>query len=198
MHAADGLLGSIGDTRTVGPLIGALKDEYKYVRIAAAESLSYVNQPEVIEPLLEALHDSDSVVRMYAIYGLGRTLHEPRAIEPLCTALYDVDEYVRGIAARNLGYLGGARAVEALWEAVWDESRGIQADAVIGLGMLGVLGNPPIFDSLLAQLEGDSQDKYAVALALGYLGDVRAVEPLLAVLNDQENRLARAVPQPRR
>ena len=58
------LLGEIGDSRAVEPLVGVLKHfELWALRFEAARSLGMINDPSAVGPLTEALSDKDAYVR---------------------------------------------------------------------------------------------------------------------------------------
>ena len=62
MHAAE-VLGKFNDTRAVGPLIQALKDEDSMVRWDAVDALGNLNDTRAVKPLIQALKDEDSEIR---------------------------------------------------------------------------------------------------------------------------------------
>lgn len=64
-HAANEPLGQVGDTRTVEPLVTALKDEDYDVRWASAEALGGIGAPAV-EQLIATIKDEDKNVRVAA------------------------------------------------------------------------------------------------------------------------------------
>ncbi|NJR69380.1 MAG: HEAT repeat domain-containing protein [Synechococcales cyanobacterium CRU_2_2] len=81
-----------------------------------------VNQPEVIELLIEALSDQDNrspdggyPLRRNAARALGK-LGDRRAIAPLLDCLCCDDYYVRGAATESLGELGDPTVIEPLLE----------------------------------------------------------------------------------
>jgi HEAT repeat protein len=58
------LLGEIGDSRAVEPLVGVLKNfELWAMRFEAAKALGMIKDPRAIGPLTEALYDKDEYVR---------------------------------------------------------------------------------------------------------------------------------------
>ena len=58
------ILGEIGDSRAVEPLVGVLKNfELWALRFEAARSLGMIKDPRAIGPLTEALYDKDEYVR---------------------------------------------------------------------------------------------------------------------------------------
>ena len=67
------------------PLVAALKDKDKYVRKAAAEALGQIGDTRAVEPLIDALKDSDFdvfrnvTVAIAALYRLG-TLSESQKL----------------------------------------------------------------------------------------------------------------------
>jgi hypothetical protein len=66
-----------------------------------------------VEPLINALSDTNADVRSNAATALGK-LGDVRAVEPLINALSDTNADVRSNAATALGKLGDVRAVEPL------------------------------------------------------------------------------------
>lgn len=91
------VLGKIGDSRAVEPLIEALKDIVQYIAI---ESLRKIGEPAV-EPLIKALKSKDTNIRSGAARALGE-IKDKRAVEPLTEALKYGDSYVRSAAAESL------------------------------------------------------------------------------------------------
>jgi hypothetical protein len=65
------ILGEIGDTRAVEPLIHALQEEYWLTRHWAAVSLGQLKDVRAIEPLTETLQDTREEVRQKAAWALG-------------------------------------------------------------------------------------------------------------------------------
>lgn len=97
------------------------------------------------------------------------------------------DDFVRGCAAVSLGWVGARDAIEPLREVV--RRAGTRAELLrngaIGLALLHdreVV--PELVQSLRTQTSLATQS--ALASALGFIGDQRAVEPLLAILEDDQ------------
>ena len=80
-NAAAGVLGQIGDTRAVEPLIAALKDESWGVRHYAAEALGQIGDTRAVELLIAALKDRDSNVREAAAGALEALGWQPDRTE---------------------------------------------------------------------------------------------------------------------
>lgn len=77
------------------------------LRRAAVWSLARTNSEEAIKALLEALHDPDPQVRLWACEGLRRSKH-PSAASRLVPLLEDSEERVRVAAMEALAALGPA------------------------------------------------------------------------------------------
>lgn len=81
--------------RDVKGMIKALKHKDKLIRLGALDAITYIkdaqgkiNDPRVVEPLIQALKDEDGEVRCWATETLRQT-GDPRAVEPLIEALKD-------------------------------------------------------------------------------------------------------------
>jgi HEAT repeat protein len=152
---------------------------------------------------------------MMAVGALGR-LRDPRAVVPLIQALRHPDSYVRERAAEALGELGDARAIDPLVEALADrgdsdrlESMAVRHAAAMALAKLGEVsfrslegigdpfhglerlaecGDPRLLRPILRALHDpdDSRARADAAVALSKLGDLRAVQPLMAATMDDD------------
>lgn len=104
---------SVDKTADLNILIDALCR----VQRDAVEALGKINDPRALEPLIDALKDTDSDVRGSAAEALGR-IKDPRAIEPLVAALgKETDMFIRSGTARALAGIG-APVVEPLIAAL--------------------------------------------------------------------------------
>ena len=115
----------------------------------------------------------DWEVREAACDALGQ-LDDTRAVKSLVNALRDDYWPVRHAAASALGKLGGTRAVEPLIAALRAEDTH-QAGAAVPV-RFGYTDFPGLHDSWTV--------RRAIVIALGNLGDARAVAPLVAALRD--------------
>ncbi len=149
----------------------------------ATKANDAIREAQSIEPLLVALRDVESGVRVQAVQDLG-TLGGAQAIDPLLTALHDPASAVRDEAASAFIGIGDGREIEPLLAALQDPDRSVRYNAAIALG---VRKDRRVIEPLAAALgDPDSSVRVAAAGGLGYLGDKRAVEPLLAALQDSE------------
>ena len=96
------VLGKIGDSRAVEPLIEALKDIVQFIAI---ESLRKIGEP-AIEPLIKALKNKDTLIRSGAARALGE-IKDKRAVESLTEALKYGDSFVRSAAEEALKKIKG-------------------------------------------------------------------------------------------
>ena len=86
-------LEKIGDTRAIHPLIGALKDTSRKKISDALRSIGSA----AFEPLIEALKNEDSRIRIGAAMILGE-MKNPAAIDSLAKAAKDKDPLVKQFA----------------------------------------------------------------------------------------------------
>jgi HEAT repeat protein len=126
--------------------------------------------------LIGALRDPD--YRATAAKFVGE-LEVVEAIDPLFPLLEAADPHARAAAATALAQLGARQALPRLREmAAHDEESFVRSWVVAALGEIG---DPSDVDLILPFLSDPSaRVRGAAALALGQLGDVRALEPLWA------------------
>ncbi len=176
--------------------ITALQAEHWKTRWQAAQALGELGDPRAIEPLIEALEDTNQWVRIVAAEALGQ-LRARQAVEALILCLDDPSIWVRRAAVVALGEIGDPRAVPPLVERLlhhpsteWPvELRDVAARA---LGRLG----PPALEALTAALEDeDKWVRQAAVRALGQMGNPQAADALIAVLDSDEPWLRSAAVQ---
>jgi HEAT repeat protein len=130
-----------------------------------------------VKGLIKALrYKKDRSVVAYAAQALGE-IGDARATEPLIAALTDrsLKAWPLKQVAKALGEIGDVRAIEPLIAALG------QVGTTEALKKIGA----PAAEPLIAALDaGDKRD--SVIHALGELGDPRAVEPLLTILEEQD------------
>ncbi len=104
------------------------------------------------------------------------------AMEMLCKPLENEDEWVRFYAVGTLGEIGDARAVEPLIRALGEKSSKVSKAVMHALAKLASV------EQLLKVL---GEGNLTVVEALGKIGDVRAVEPLIKALEDEDEDVRR-------
>ena len=177
-------LGEIGDTRAVAPLIAMLKDEQQFVRQAVMEALAAIGTLAV-EPLMTAVTSKHHQTEIAAVVILG-IIKDPRAIKLLINVLgksYKRDNKL-SIAASQALISIGSPAIKHLVSALgtkgdWNLVNSAE-DTLVGIGQSAV-------NSLSIALHDPNPDiRWYAATALGRIGDDKAVEPLIAILNEDD------------
>jgi len=109
------VLGRIGSSRGVEPLIAALSDKSVRVREKSAYALGELADERAVEALLGLLEDKETPVRANAVFALGQ-IGSKQGTEGLIRALCDSEVLVRNHAASALGFTDDDRALGPL---VW-------------------------------------------------------------------------------
>lgn len=176
-------LGSIKDTRSVGPLLEVvLKHKDEYVRESAARALGRIKDPRAVEPLISFLQDKNKSVRNAAVIALGEA-KDLRAVEPLIAALKDKDSDVRNTVVEALMEIKDPRVVEPLISALKDKDVSVRSNAERALVKIG----KPTVDLLIAVLMDTNADiRRRATYVLADIKDPRAIGPLIVVLQDND------------
>jgi HEAT repeat protein len=210
--AAAESLEQIGDARAIVPLTAALKDENFRPRWAAIRALGKIGGADVVVPLVSALYDRDSDIRREAATALAALDWKPAntdqhilyamalgryseaaaqgeaAVEPLMEVVGGSSlvkremRYAAAQALARVGCVGVERLVRVLNYGN-PEPRETAREALIRVGCAAV-------ESLIEVLQDldEYRDKkrWNAAKALGEIGDLRAVQPLVATLKDED------------
>jgi HEAT repeat protein len=189
-------LGFIGGDSALSILRTLFQGNDFGIRITSVRAAGQCGDEKAIEFLLAALRDSTGEVRMSAVDALVK-IDGKRFVDVFIDALRDPHPYVRQHAAMALDLIADRKAIPALLTALDNKS---QAD--IGASHRGlVLGtvahalqhykDEEVFQALIKLLREDEGNEGAAnaAIALGRIGDKRAVEPLLNVLQSSFNYL---------
>jgi len=162
-------------------LVQQLKSTDSTVRLTAVNALCYLDDDRAGEGLLAALNDGNAIIRESAARGLLR-LDDARFITPLFAALRGGPEDLRKMLAYGLPlYLRDPQAVAPLLV----ESQAADAfSRQLAAQMLGNCHQPLAADRLATMMaKDDAADvRQAALLALGRLGDARALPGLDALL----------------
>ncbi|MBU7046886.1 MAG: HEAT repeat domain-containing protein, partial [Theionarchaea archaeon] len=153
----------IKDRRAVKPLINALQDESKYVRIQAAYSLGKIRDERAIIPLIQLFQDR--------VKFPDEGKYPPYVVEAASHALSRI----------------GEPSIGPLIEVVKDDSALLTAhyQASEALGRIG----KPAAKQLITALKDASLKKGWLAIALGKTGDKKAVELLIRALKDEDREI---------
>ncbi len=167
--------------RVIELLINILKNGNEPARGYAAIALGALKAQPAVEPLIERLaNDDDPDIRGEAALSLGKILspnpnHESRitsrinAVNALTASLKDNDAIVRLDSAAALGMIKDSNTVEPLIETLKSED----------------FLTYPFGNELAWNYQEDVRHK--AIESLGEIGDVRAVEPLISIINNGYN-----------
>jgi HEAT repeat protein len=205
------MLGALRDPRAVAPLVSVLRDDDRAVRDAAIGALLAIGEPavttlgaclsdpaltvqesassvlatiadaRVLTPLIAALASPDWIVRMHAAKALGR-IKDPEAVGPLVPLLQDSVKAVREETSTALAAIGDA-ALSSLLGALTHEDWLVRLHAVEALGKTR---SPEAVTPLLSVLfnDRDRAVRQDAVRALGQIGDARAVDFLVTVMQE--------------
>jgi HEAT repeat protein len=210
-------LGRMGDTRIV-EYIGAtlINDSSWDVRKLSVEALGRIKEDSATQLLWQALKDPDHDVRQTAATSLGQ-IPDPRSIGPLVLALKDENSSVRQAAKGSLRQIdrqweispGAQSAIPELEAALTDREYWVAQSAADTLAKINDMRQRshetsfftnPAREKLrqaLAVLVDSLRDfdrdlRQAAVEALGRIGDVNAVAPLVSALDDPDEWVGRA------
>jgi HEAT repeat protein len=177
---AIGVLGTIGDSRAVEPLLTYLEDESSEVRIAAVEALGRLKDSRVGGSLLPLLYDPLLSIQKAAAAGLDHQGWTPDGGED--DAVY---RFVRGELDRcaELGAVAARGLFHALREKeiVGDEAKGERASLMEGLKRIGA----PAVEEVSAFLEDENWITRERAVeSLGVIGTPEAVAHVITTIVD--------------
>lgn len=179
------------DHRAVDLLKRCLKNENKAVRVSAIWSIERYEDCKAVPTLIQDLRDKDEDVRYHAAMVL-KNFKCRESVEALAKALDDEYYLVYRYAAYSLGEIGSDMAITALIRFLETRKDNYAAQ---GLGKvkdkraLGRAVEPLIKALLNPGLAYDGSRSYSLMAdateALGKIGDPRAAEPLLKVLEEE-------------
>ncbi|MBD3209855.1 hypothetical protein GF318_00555 [Candidatus Micrarchaeota archaeon] len=175
-------LGKIKDKRAIKPLVSLLGSREYHVSYTASRALSNIGQPAV-PYLLDALQSRKKLARANASMVLGTIGGEDARKALAGVSENDPDGYVRNSAKNALRFC--TETIPALLSSLGDSENKIRAAAARKLGETGV--NPFVYLEIALMLEKPNppEAREGAAMALGELGDERAVRPLVAALDDE-------------
>lgn len=173
-------------------LMIALGDSELSVRLRVIWALGEMKNAKALQPLAEILENGKTTQEQRKAAEALATIGDPKALEPLTVALqFSGDEGIKRSAAEALGKLGDTGAVEILLHTLRHEPQpAVRASAARALESLA---DASATDDLIAALEDSSDDvQLRATLALGAIGDKRAVEPLKTLIAHTDSHQIRA------
>jgi hypothetical protein len=146
-------------------------------KVTAIDNLSQMRSKAALPDLVKSIHDLNPRVRRRAVQALGE-IGDHAAYPALAASLDDPLEDIQGEAILALGKLGDTRALSNLLGKLASTDAHLQQCAAMALGDLK---DPAAAPGLIGLLERTSRTAVMLACAdaLGRLGDIRVVEPLL-------------------
>lgn len=197
-QAAIKALGTLGDGRAVTALSQTfVHHPLARVRLLALKSLVLIDPIRARPYALAALNDPTALIRRNAVSIVSQQAY-PQAVNALIKLLGHKDVIFRRSVIIALGTWPDGKAVGPLIAALKYADAGIRCGAAEALGNVwdannsDWVGSPQAVAPLITSLSNDEIGgiRGMAAEALGRLKDKRAMEPLLAALNDPE-RLVR-------
>jgi HEAT repeat protein len=184
VQAARGL-GEIGDASLAPNLVAAARDSSPEVRLQAIAGLRHFPKTaEVTAQLLESTQEGSVPHRLRAVQTLGEV--RASAATPTLVRLlaFDPAIEVRGAAARALGQLKSVDHLPDLEEALRDRFF-VKCQAIAAMAEIRDPTSLPVLLSLLRDSQVEVQ--YHAAVALGELGDERAMRPLELLMKSESD-----------
>ena len=186
MHAAK-LLGRIQTETAVPDLIRLLSDPNSYVKNTAIDALNRIGDPATA-PLLEVL--ATKARNLIPDEDTGFTAD----YQYIASAYIDeswMKKYriaTQAATIQTLGLLKSEEAVQPLIKELANEE--LQSQALAALVEMRGAAVPLMLDALK---NGANETRIRIADALGTIGDRRAIEPLIAALNDDPHKEVKAL-----
>ena len=201
---ADRLVRPLREKRDVGALLELLGHEDRYVRESAARGLGRLGDKRAIEALVTALMDGQYRVSRAAANALkdidrkwAATAAARKAVPALIASVRASNFNGPLHVVKALGAIGDARAVEPLVGALSCRGAAVRETAARALAQIDPKWRAlPTARKAVPQYAAALKDKargkrLPAALALGFIADARAVEPLIAALKDGDSSLRR-------
>ncbi len=204
-------LGEIGDQRVIEPLIATLsRDTYTHISASVAKALCKFSDTRIIEPLIGFLQKSSRILATSTIIMVIKALikfDDKRVVELTRCAMKDSqtkDPMFLPEIAETLGRFGDARAIEPLIELLQNSDQlvssdtrsamTISSDRILSKGKAWRNVDQKTINNMM--ISGQRMDrgirlstKISTIVALGRIGDTKAVEALNATLADQDPRV---------
>lgn len=180
-------LGTLRATNAVNALVSVVEDEREaqQVREKALEALANVADKEAITSLVAALGCSLDEKASEVLRQVGKP-----AVMPLISALNGDKETIIWKAAEILGEIRDERAVEPLIALLLDESKDEWNRGHYVATSLGKIGDVGAVEPLIKLASRHTEDMLTCmsVRALGDIGNRRAVDHLVAILEDERTQ----------
>ena len=173
--------GRLRDRRAVEPLGELVEDETAPIemRLEAARILGQLADTRAAPHLTRSMRAPEPLVAAEAAVALGR-MYDERARSRLRELVHSEDPDLRVRAAVSLGRLRDREAVPALIEALWIAPSSYERQEAVR--WLGRLRDERAVEPLLALIP-EFRIRDLSVIALGSIGDPRAYDPLIEMLD---------------
>jgi HEAT repeat protein len=188
----------IGRTKSADRVITVLNDKDPVRRSSAAWALGEIKDQKAVNPLINVLKDKDSLVKRMSVEALGK-LKNPNAVNPLIAIAMDKNNeyFLRRNAVKALGEIADTKAAAPLITLLKENhytapiSKGLDNEFRVEIiRSLGEIKNVEAVQPLIALI--NNEDPFLsrqVAVALGKLGDPRAIDLLIGILKNNKDSL---------
>jgi HEAT repeat protein len=175
----------------VEPLLKFLKDERWRVREYTAKTCGDIKDARAVEALMFACRDRDGAVKSAAAEALGK-IGDARAVPALVKLFKDSSKTVRETAGTALVAIGEA-SVDTLIQHLTDPDFVVRCHAARALGGMTTdyqsgrswVKHPKVVGALIAALkDADRAVREDATIALGMIGDPRAIDALIEAMKD--------------
>lgn len=143
------------------------------VRMGAAEALGEIGDTRAVDPLIARLKHNDWGMRLSAAKALGK-IGNALAVIPLVATLEDANKNVRRTVVEALDKLG--------WKPDLNENGARYWIIKEDWKMCATVGNPAVIQLTSILKNGNLTEQKDASYALGEIGNINAVEPLIAAL----------------
>lgn len=182
------VLGDLELRQAVPDLCRLLTDRHAEVRVVAVRALGRIGDPAAAWRLIASLDQSDPVPSLLATHTLVQL--GPGAEVTLSAALDHPEARVRAVCLEALGLLGATGALDRVARVLREDPvLDVRVAAATNLGRLGTRGAVEPLSQALTSARPTAL-RSAAARALGDLGTPSAVEALVALLDDEQYRVA--------
>jgi HEAT repeat protein len=172
-------------------LIACLKDERWRVREHAAKACGLIKEARAVDGLIVACRDRDGAVKSAAAEALGR-IADAKAVPALIKLFKDSSKTVRETAGTALVAIG-TPSVDPLIQSLKDPDFVVRCHAARALGGMTTdyqigrtwVTDQKVVDALIGALkDADRAVREDATIALGMIGDKRAIDPLIEAMKD--------------
>lgn len=173
-------LGYLNNPQAFILLKRAMRDHNETISNRAIQSLGQSGDIRATQPLLEGIEDTNIRISVASATAMG-VLQNPKAVEPLRLLLNHPLQHVQQCAAIALFLLGDIGVIQTIMELLNHTSYPMMWAAVNAFVNTKDVNCVPKMIAALEGKEGKGKASH-IAEALGNIGDIRAVPPLIDAL----------------